>query len=207
MPLAVMEIRRRYFPRGALALAALWITLGILGLKDRFAPLLSGVDNRTLEANRALEELAVEIRSDPDLAALFGSQDSEHLLAALRQEAPGRAFLARFKRFSMPMATARPARHFSSRSRPGRTRRRQFSASCRGWRGRNRPSSPPFNVDDGARLDPGAPCAASTTASHRSQPDYSGATRLGAARRHALCDDVADADSAPGAARARSPPG
>ena len=99
MPLAVMEIRRRYFPRGALALAALWITLGILGLKDRFAPLLSGVDNRTLEANRALEELAVEIRSDPDLAALFGSQDSEHLLAALRQEAPGRAFLARFQAF------------------------------------------------------------------------------------------------------------
>jgi rifampicin phosphotransferase len=99
MPLAVMEIRRRYFPRGALALAALWITLGILGLKDRFAPLLSGVDNRTLEANRALEELAVEIRSDPELAALFGSQDSEHLLAALRQEAPGRAFLARFQAF------------------------------------------------------------------------------------------------------------
>ena len=99
MPLAVMEIRRRYFPRGALALAALWITLRILGLRDRFAPLLSGVDNRTLEANRALEELAVEIRSDPDLAALFGSQDSEHLLAALRQEAPGRAFLARFQAF------------------------------------------------------------------------------------------------------------
>ena len=27
MPLAIMEIRRRYFPRGALALAALWLTL------------------------------------------------------------------------------------------------------------------------------------------------------------------------------------
>ena len=99
MPLAIMEIRRRYFPRGALALAALWITLRILGLRDRFAPLLSGVDNRTLEANRALEELAAEIRSDPDLAALFASQDSEHLLAALRQEAPGRAFLERFAAF------------------------------------------------------------------------------------------------------------
>ncbi|MDF3015681.1 MAG: uncharacterized protein K0R44_906, partial [Thermomicrobiales bacterium] len=41
----------------------------------------------------------VEIRSDPDLAALFGSQDSEHLLAALRQEAPGRAILERLTAF------------------------------------------------------------------------------------------------------------
>ena len=32
MPLAIMEIRRRYFPRGALALAALWLTLKFLGL-------------------------------------------------------------------------------------------------------------------------------------------------------------------------------
>jgi pyruvate,water dikinase len=65
MPLAIMELRRRYFPRGALALAALWIILRILHLGDRFAPLLSGVDNRTLEANRALEALAAEIRGDP----------------------------------------------------------------------------------------------------------------------------------------------
>ena len=74
MPLAIMEIRRRYFPRGALALAALWLTLKFLGLTDRFAPLLSGVDNRTLEANRALETLAAEIRTDPALATLFASQ-------------------------------------------------------------------------------------------------------------------------------------
>ncbi len=99
MPLAIMEIRRRYFPRGALALAALWLALRILGLADRFAPLLSGVDNRTLEANRALEALAAEIRTDPALAALFASQHAEQLLAALRQEPAGRAFLERFAAF------------------------------------------------------------------------------------------------------------
>ena len=99
MPLAIMEVRRRYFPRGALALAALWLTLRILGREDRFAPLLSGVDNRTLEANRALETLAAEIRTNPALAALFASQHAEHLLAALQQEPAGRAFLERFAAF------------------------------------------------------------------------------------------------------------
>jgi pyruvate,water dikinase len=99
MPLAIMEIRRRYFPRGALALAALWLTLRILGLAERFAPLLSGVDNRTLDANRALETLAAEIRTDPTLAALFASQDAEQLLTALRMEPASRVFLERFAAF------------------------------------------------------------------------------------------------------------
>ena len=71
MPVAIMEIRRRYFPRGALALAALWIIIRVLHLGDRFAPLLSGVDNRTLEANRALEALAAEIRRDPAARGAF----------------------------------------------------------------------------------------------------------------------------------------
>jgi pyruvate,water dikinase len=99
MPLAIMEVRRRYFPRGALALAGLWLTLKILDLTDRFAPLLSGVDNRTLKANRALEVLAAEIRTDPILASLFASQDAEQLLAALQLESAGRAFLERFAAF------------------------------------------------------------------------------------------------------------
>src|SRR5829696_1852114 len=99
MPFAIMEVRRRYFPRGALALGALWLTLKILGLDDRFAPLLSGVDNRTLEANRALERLAAEIRTNTTLAALFASQQAERLLSALQQEPAGRAFRERFTAF------------------------------------------------------------------------------------------------------------
>src|SRR5215218_5480932 len=99
LPLAIMEVRRRYFPRGVLALAALWIISRVLHLEDRFAPLLSGVDNRTLEANRALEALATEIRRDPELAALFADQDSEHLLSALRQVTTNRGFLEQFNAF------------------------------------------------------------------------------------------------------------
>jgi phosphohistidine swiveling domain-containing protein len=98
MPLAIMEIRRRYFPRGALALGALWLLLKVLGRGDRFAPLLAGVDNRTLAANRALEAMAAEIRSDPDLTALFASQDAAHLLAT-REQGPKRAFMERFDAF------------------------------------------------------------------------------------------------------------
>ncbi|HEX5938877.1 MAG TPA: PEP/pyruvate-binding domain-containing protein, partial [Dehalococcoidia bacterium] len=99
MPLAIMEIRRRYFPRGALALAALWIVLIVLDMRDRFAPLLSGVDNQTLEANRSLEALAAEIRDDDELASLFASLDSQHLLSALRRETRHGAFLERFAAF------------------------------------------------------------------------------------------------------------
>jgi phosphohistidine swiveling domain-containing protein len=99
MPLVIMEVRRRYFPRGVLALGALWLMSRVFHLGDRFAPLLSGVDNRTLEANRALEALAAEIRNDPELAVLFSRHDAEHLLAALRQVATGHAFLERFMAF------------------------------------------------------------------------------------------------------------
>src|SRR5215213_2482619 len=99
MPLAIMEIRHRYFPRGVLALGALWIISRVLHLGDRFAPLLSGVDNLTLEANRALEALATEIRGNPELAALFATQDSEHLLSALRRETTHLAFLEQFTAF------------------------------------------------------------------------------------------------------------
>ena len=99
MPHAIMEIRRRYFPRGALALAALWIVLIVLDMRDRFAPLLSGVDNQTLEANRSLEALAAEIRDNDELASLFASLDSQHLLSAMRRETRHGAFLERFAAF------------------------------------------------------------------------------------------------------------
>jgi phosphohistidine swiveling domain-containing protein len=99
MPLAIIEIRRRYFPRGVLALGALWLLIKGLGLSDRFGILLSGVDNRTLAANRTLETLAAEVRSDRDLAEAFERHDAAKLLEALRGSAAGRAFLERFEAF------------------------------------------------------------------------------------------------------------
>ena len=124
MPFTIMEIRRRYFPRGALALAALWLTLKILGREDRFAPLLSGVDNRTLEANRALERLAAEIRTNPALAALFASQQAETSLRHCNRSRRAAYFSNGSQPSSIPTAIARPARHCSYRNRPGKIRRK-----------------------------------------------------------------------------------
>ncbi len=99
MPLAVMELRRRYFPRGALALGGLRLILGVLNREDRFATLLSGVDNRTLETNRALETLAAKIRSDQDLAAAFQNPNPAVIREALEKGPFGQAFLGRFHAF------------------------------------------------------------------------------------------------------------
>src|SRR5919202_1117786 len=65
VPLPVAgELRRRYMPRAALAAGLLRASLGLLGHGDRFGMLLSGVENKTLEANRTLEALATRIQTD-----------------------------------------------------------------------------------------------------------------------------------------------
>ena len=99
LPPELMEVRHRYLPRGILALGALRLLLQPLGLADRFSTLLSGVDNLTLRANRALESLAAEIRRDPQLAAAFRDHDSHAIRDVLRATAPGHAFLRRFDEF------------------------------------------------------------------------------------------------------------
>src|SRR5215216_1766172 len=55
LPLAG-EIRRRYFPRAALAAGLLYLGLRLTGRAQGFGTLLSGVENKTLEANSALEK-------------------------------------------------------------------------------------------------------------------------------------------------------
>src|SRR5207249_7961623 len=86
------ELRRRYFPRAALAAGLLRLALGLLGRADRFGVLLSGVENKTLEANHALEALAARIRSDPALAAVFARHEAGTVWAALEAQPAGRAF-------------------------------------------------------------------------------------------------------------------
>jgi pyruvate,water dikinase len=99
LPSMLMEVRRRYFPRGALALGALRLFLAPLGLTDRFADLLAGVDNSTLQANRALEALAAEVRAAPDLKQAFADHDATALRGALAASEAGRAFLEQFDAF------------------------------------------------------------------------------------------------------------
>ena len=99
MPLTIMEVRRRYLPRGALALGALRLLLSPLGMADRFGVLLAGVDNMTLQANRGLETLAAEIRAAPELQHVFAHRRPSELRDAVRDSAVGRAFLGRFDAF------------------------------------------------------------------------------------------------------------
>ena len=94
------EVRRRYFPRAALAAGRLRLVLLLLRRGDRFGTLLlSGVQTKTLEANRALEALAARIRSDPTLAATFARHEPGDLWAALEAQPPGRALLAKLCAF------------------------------------------------------------------------------------------------------------
>jgi hypothetical protein len=54
----IFDLRLRYLPRPALAIAFVRLLLGVLGQKDQMASLFSTDDLKTTEINRALEALA-----------------------------------------------------------------------------------------------------------------------------------------------------
>ncbi|MGE5263171.1 MAG: PEP/pyruvate-binding domain-containing protein [Acidobacteriota bacterium] len=93
LPLAG-EIRRRYIPRAALAAGLLRLLLALVRRGRLFAALLSGVDNQTLETNRALEHLADDIRSNSTLAGIMAHHPASELWATLDQEPSGKQFLS-----------------------------------------------------------------------------------------------------------------
>ncbi len=100
IPPLIGEIRVRYLPRTALAVGRLRLVLALLRAGDRFGTLLfTGVESRTMEANRALEELATRIRSDPSLASVFASREAGELRGALEQFPSGRVFLDKLRAF------------------------------------------------------------------------------------------------------------
>ena len=100
LPLSLVgELRRRYMPRAALAAGLLRAALGLLGRGDRFGALLSGVENKTLEANRALEVLAARIQTDPTLAETFARYEAGELWTALAEQPSGQPFLAELRTF------------------------------------------------------------------------------------------------------------
>jgi rifampicin phosphotransferase len=81
---AMFQLRLRYVPRAALAIAYVRLLLGVVGRKDRMAALFSTDDIKTTEINRALESLAAEIRADPELRGLFASHEPAELLGAIQ---------------------------------------------------------------------------------------------------------------------------
>jgi len=87
------EVRRRYFPRPALAAGGLYVLLKLLGHERQFAVLLSGADTKTLEANRALDALAADVRSNPRLVEMFAGHQADTLWNALEADAEGQNWL------------------------------------------------------------------------------------------------------------------
>jgi len=95
----VMELRERYLPRALLGLGSLWLLLALAGRLDRFGGLVSGVETKTTQTNRALDRLAARIRKDPALRGLFEQETVEDLPASLAGFKVGRDFLKRFEAF------------------------------------------------------------------------------------------------------------
>lgn len=100
IPALIWEFRLRYLLRPMLAVARLRLLLGLLGRSDLFGALLfTGLESRTMEANRAIEALANRIRSDPLLADAFARYQPAELWAVLEAQPSGRAFLAELRAF------------------------------------------------------------------------------------------------------------
>ncbi|MFW6184353.1 MAG: PEP/pyruvate-binding domain-containing protein, partial [Chloroflexota bacterium] len=99
VPCLAGQIRQRYFPRAAFAAARLRLLLTLLGRADRLGALLSGAHNKTLEANRALEDLSNRVRSDAQLARAFSGHEPQQLASVLQELPSGRAFLDDFRAF------------------------------------------------------------------------------------------------------------
>jgi pyruvate,water dikinase len=95
----VMELRQRYFPRALLGLGGLWLLLALARRRDRFGTLVSGVETKTTETNRALDALAAQIRADAALRDIFVQIGVSELYPALAQSGAGQAFWESFEAF------------------------------------------------------------------------------------------------------------
>ncbi|HEX9870904.1 MAG TPA: PEP-utilizing enzyme, partial [Candidatus Tectomicrobia bacterium] len=94
-----MELRERYFPRALLGLGGLWLLLAFARRLDRFGELVSGVETKTTETNRALDTLAAKIHNDPTLRDLFAKSNTGKLRSALARSQVGQTFLESFEAF------------------------------------------------------------------------------------------------------------
>jgi pyruvate,water dikinase len=99
IPFLLGELRVRYMAGAILAVAGFRLVLSLLGRADCFWTLLSGVETKTLEVNRALEVLATRIRSEPSLADAFARHEPSQLWTVLETQPSGPAFLEELRAF------------------------------------------------------------------------------------------------------------
>jgi pyruvate,water dikinase len=95
----VMQLRERYIPRALASTGILWLLLTLAGRKDRLGRLISGVETKTTETNRALEQLANQIRAEAMLRELFARKEANQLQSSLERSKTGQDFLQSFFAF------------------------------------------------------------------------------------------------------------
>ena len=79
----ITDLRVDYLPRTGWDLLRLRAWLTPLGASHQFGLLAAGARTRTGDANHALEELATQVRADPEVRAAFGELDPPTLLTRL----------------------------------------------------------------------------------------------------------------------------
>ncbi len=95
----VMGLRERYLPWAAVDLGLLWLLLRLTGHGGEFGALISGVETKTSETNRALEALAAQVRADDSLRGLFARYDAADLKRQLDKTEAGADLLKSFDAF------------------------------------------------------------------------------------------------------------
>lgn len=83
---AVGMLRYRYLPPAGVALGLLFLQLKLVGRSEYFAKLLSGMETKTTEANKELEQIAQFVRSNAHLQELFKKHTAQELPGILRQD-------------------------------------------------------------------------------------------------------------------------
>jgi pyruvate,water dikinase len=100
IPALIWKFRVRYLVGPMLAMARLRLLLALTGRSDLFGTLVfTGIETRTLDANRAIEALAARIRSDPTLADTVANHEAQELWTVLEKLPTGRSFLDELRAF------------------------------------------------------------------------------------------------------------
>jgi phosphohistidine swiveling domain-containing protein len=86
----ITDLRVDYLPRTGVDLLRLLALLRLLGASRQLGLLTAGARTRTGDANRALDELATQVRADPPVRAAFTELDPPTLMTRLDSE-PGLA--------------------------------------------------------------------------------------------------------------------
>jgi pyruvate,water dikinase len=95
----ITDLRVDYLPRTGFDLLRLRALLTLLGSSSQLWLLSAGARTRTGDANRALEELATQVRADPPVHAAFGELDPPTLATRLDSDPRLAGFRRALRRF------------------------------------------------------------------------------------------------------------